>query len=1020
MKKYLILLTFITITNWIFGQYISTLTTVPINSLIQDTLIGNCILSSNVSANNGAYGYFNKMDSDFPFYSGIILSTGYINNAEGPDNNFAMGSSLFSGIDPDLQSLVLGFSSVTESSVIEFDFIPDNDEISFKYIFGSEEFPQYVNSDFNDVFGFFLSGPGINGPYSNNAINIALLPNGQSVTIDNIFNSASWYIGPSQWSSESGLAYNHSIQFNGATTILTASANVIPGQTYHIKLAIGDVGDGDYDSGVFIEAGSFTSVIGSIVNHTGTTLLDCYTREINVTAIGGNTYSWNNGITTAQNTFTSPGTYTVTITDINECYTTQRITITQNDSATNAQIINNSGTNVLNCDVRSINVTVTGGDAYIWNNGINTAQNTFTSPGIYSVTATINDRCPTSQSIIITEDITIPVGAIINHSGSSILNCNLNAISVTATGGNTYLWNNGTNTSQNTFTLPGTYIVTITASSMCTTTTSITITQDITMPDGSILNNTGTTILDCNNTSIRLTALGGSTYLWNNNVNVAQNIITSPGTYIVTITGNNGCIIVKDIEITQDIAIPDIGIINNTGTIVLDCDILAINVTATGGVSYIWNGGANTLSANNRFTNPGIYKVTATGTNGCINSKSIIITKVDNLNINISTTEILCKGGYSNITVNASGGFSPYTGTGTFNNISPGIYNYIVEDVNGCKGSKSINIIEPHKLNVDINIINHVSCYNGSDGRASAKVTGGVGSYNYKWNAPTLSDSRHINDLPSGIWSIEVTDDNNCYTKKEFAITQPSSPLNIEKTTTKDVTCNGGSNGSIQTIANGGVEPYNVYIYNQSTNMKEHFHDNLKAGNYLMLLKDNAGCEIYEEMSINQPNNIITNFIKKDPCCIGFHDGSIEIEVFGGIEPYTYRINDQISYSNHFDKLRQGIYKIHIYDANMCKFEMNEIILSDINKDCLIIPNAFSPNNDGINDTWILDGIENYPDAEVFIFNRWGQTIFESKGYKEAWNGKYENSYVPTATYIYTIKLFHEDIIHKGTVTVVY
>jgi gliding motility-associated-like protein len=140
---------------------------------------------------------------------------------------------------------------------LEFDFIPSGDTISFRYIFGSEEYPEFVNAGYNDAFGFFLSGPGISGPYSNGSVNIALVPGTATpVTIDNVSPSTNsvYYVNNSN-----GLAYGTAIQYDGTTVVLTANASVQCGQTYHIKLAICNIGDTGWDSGVFLEADSFSS-----------------------------------------------------------------------------------------------------------------------------------------------------------------------------------------------------------------------------------------------------------------------------------------------------------------------------------------------------------------------------------------------------------------------------------------------------------------------------------------------------------------------------------------------------------------------------------------------------------------------------------------------------------------------------------------------------------------------------------------------------------------------------------------
>jgi hypothetical protein len=243
---------------------------IPADVLIQDSLISGCVTAHNITTNSSdAFGAFSYSGDDFPFSSGLIMCSGPIENAIGPDDDTNDGGSIGSGSDEDLDALLSSsWTSIYDATIIEFDFVPASDTIRFNYIFGSEEFPEFANSSFNDVFGFFLSGPGINGPYSNNAINIAILPNGDPVTIDNVYNSGTWYLGPTGGNGGTGDAYNNVVQYDGCTVELTAEAIVTACETYHIKLAVGDAGDSAYDTGVFIEAGSFTSgVMINTVSH---------------------------------------------------------------------------------------------------------------------------------------------------------------------------------------------------------------------------------------------------------------------------------------------------------------------------------------------------------------------------------------------------------------------------------------------------------------------------------------------------------------------------------------------------------------------------------------------------------------------------------------------------------------------------------------------------------------------------------------------------------------------------------
>ena len=132
--------------------------------------------------------------------------------------------------------------------------------MNFRYLFGSEEYPEWSPSTFNDAFGFFLWGPGITGPYVlagyPNGANIATIPGGTPVTINNVCPTVNptFYVN-----NMAGAAYDSTIQYDGTTVLLTAAASVQCNQTYHIKLAISNVSDQAYDSGVFLEANSFSS-----------------------------------------------------------------------------------------------------------------------------------------------------------------------------------------------------------------------------------------------------------------------------------------------------------------------------------------------------------------------------------------------------------------------------------------------------------------------------------------------------------------------------------------------------------------------------------------------------------------------------------------------------------------------------------------------------------------------------------------------------------------------------------------
>ena len=232
------------------------LTLTPTNS---GTDLANMILgegitvtpdSINYTGANGSAGFFSEgMSSGIGVESGIILTTGQASDAVGPNNSSGTGSSNGGGEDADLDSLIPGFST-QDTSVLEFDFESEGGDLFFNFAFASEEYNEFVNSSYNDVFGFFLDGE-----------NIALIPGTETpVAIDNVnldVNSQFYN------NNEDG---SFDLEYDGFTDVLTAQASNLSAGTHTIKLAVGDAGDSILDSAVFIGANSFADVEVPVVD----------------------------------------------------------------------------------------------------------------------------------------------------------------------------------------------------------------------------------------------------------------------------------------------------------------------------------------------------------------------------------------------------------------------------------------------------------------------------------------------------------------------------------------------------------------------------------------------------------------------------------------------------------------------------------------------------------------------------------------------------------------------------------
>ncbi len=252
-----------------------------------ENLISNIFLGEGVEVLSVEYfgvptavGYFNNAEDEIGINRGVIMTSGAVAQSPtfvGVDNVGSAFASSPNGAtaannDPDLQAI--STATVFDAAKYVITFIPTSDTLRFNYVWASEEYPEWACSSFNDVFGFFLSGPGINGPYENNGINIALIPGTNlPVAINNLHpaNGANCPPENEQFYVSNNNSSNQPV-YDGFTTVLTAEAIVTPCEVYTIKLVIADNGDGVFDSGVFLEAKSFGT--GSLDVEVVTTSVD--------------------------------------------------------------------------------------------------------------------------------------------------------------------------------------------------------------------------------------------------------------------------------------------------------------------------------------------------------------------------------------------------------------------------------------------------------------------------------------------------------------------------------------------------------------------------------------------------------------------------------------------------------------------------------------------------------------------------------------------------------------------------
>ncbi|MBN2681688.1 MAG: choice-of-anchor L domain-containing protein [Bacteroidales bacterium] len=954
-------------------------TTYTPTQLVQDILITGCLEAFNVNYTGDitAIGYFSAENTPLGFNEGIILASGSVSNAIGPNNIGSAGNNCLTPGDANLNAIC----SLTtyDAAILEFDFIPQDNTLAFNFIFGSEEYPEFIDAGFNDVFAFFLTG----GPEGYNNQNIALIPGsgGVPVAIDNLnagnpvgsaCDYCAYYID-----NGTGLnpTVNTDLQYDGLTTSLTATASVTACQTYHIKIAIADAGDGVYDSGVFLQAGSFASGDGvevdlADINGESFVTEGCdyvltfgrqdpsnITDPVNITysvagtASSGADYQTLSGSATilsgqASVSITIPtysdliaeGSETIIVSITNAICpcggtTTVSDTITIIDNLFNAQIVN---PDMSICTSTSISLTteilVSSSEpyTYLWSSGATTSGINVSPTSSTTYTVTITDAC--GKQVVDDFNVSIePLAIEIDGTNVTCANGDNGYAEVTPiTGSPTFSYNwlpavSSSNIAENLS--EGTYSVTVTDALSCSASASITITEPeaITIELSSTPEECGA----CDGTATVSLVNNGTlpyTYHWSDNQNTATASNLCSGSIFVTVTDANGCTATSSISVSSSGSV-EAGFSDNGPQCFNGNSFHFTNIGASGiDYSYYWDfgdesGTSNIENPDYTYSSPGEYIVTQTIMVGeCEDSYSSTIIVNTHPNVNIIGTNPSCSeycDGTALTSVTGSGTVFSYlwSNSQTSNpalNLCEGEYSVIVSDENGCTATNTVTLTEPQALSVFLTTQNEL-CYESCDGSISATGEGGTGTFSFQWSNGQL-DANAIN-LCSGNYSVSMTDANGCQAIQLATISGPEA-IQIEVSEVIPSECN-NSNGSILVSASGGTPAY-TYLWSPVGGTNEELTD-ISTGNYTILVSDLNSCE--ESITvfvpeIGGPDNLI--FVSQDPSCYGFSDGYATAAASGGTSPYTYQWSN-LSVGNTAENLSAEIeYYVTAYDSNNC------------------------------------------------------------------------------------------------------
>lgn len=511
-------------------------------------------------------------------------------------------------------------------------------------------------------------------------------------------------------------------------------------------------------------------------------------------------------------------------------------------------------------------------------------------------------------------------------------------------------------------------------------------------------------------------------YLWDNIPPTTSSTVTglSPNVwYHVTVTDNNGC---KDKD-SISMAEPNILTIlpthtNPTCGLINGSAFVAVN----GGsfpYTYWWSNGGTDSSLNNIAA--GVYFVTATDAHGCTVDTIISLTTYPLVNANLVVTNPTCFG-YTNGSVQAiiTGGTGPFAylwsngaTTATVTGLSADTVSLLITDVHTCSFSDTVILTQPIILTLSLSTTD-VSCFGMANGIINTIVLGGTIPYSYHWSTTSLNPSLVAG---SGIYSVTIIDSHSCSVVATDTIFQPLSALSAFLLT-DSTNCWGDSTGSATVTPIGGTPSY-TYLWSTNPIQTSNHSINLKAGLYIVTVTDYNLCHYIDTLRIHQPSKIEINSFVIPTSCEEGDDGQIEVHPFGGFSPYNVLFfSEPPQFDSIAENLNKGSYDVKVTDKLGC-YSIFTIGVKNTDIPCLQIPTAFTPNVDGIHDTWNIKNLYLYPKAKMEVYNRWGSLIYSAGVSDQRWDGKFNGVDVPTGTYIYIINLGNETKPKQGTVTII-
>jgi len=653
--------------------------------------------------------------------------------------------------------------------------------------------------------------------------------------------------------------------------------------------------------------------------------------------------------------------------------------------------------------------------------------------GVYTVTVTDTKGCTSTASFTITEPSIFSITNVVVQDPLCAGNNN-GTITVSTSGGTglpsfTLSPVLGVQGPSGTFTglTGGTYTVTGVDGNGCSVTTAVVLTD----PLGIAWTTATATNISCygaGDGKIEVSASGGvGTIVYTISPLIAQplvghfNPIATAQCYTVTATDNNGCFITTVLCIAEP------------APITFNAPIVQDNLChggVSGGITISVNGGTPPFTytlnpgaqVNNTGTFTGLgagsYTVMVSDSNGCSStSQAILISEPQAIVFNtVNVHEVYCYGeATGSIAVVASGGtglisfsISP-SGTqlplGFFKYLVAGTYTITATDANGCTLTTTSLITENPRLHItDLSIVEPICAYD-STGVIQATGVGGVAPIMYSLNNGLPNLTGTFTGLMIGQYKLTLIDNLGCSHDTLVDLTGPTLVgANIRIENTK---CIDSEDGRVFVEGTGGRGGYKYFITPGLHINKTGLFFDLGAGTYTLRVVDTVGCEYQTTITVNPPLNPLGSMMsKQDLSCYGRgNEGSATVSAFGGQLPYVYEWNTSPVQNTATAKdLYFGWYYVQVTDANGCVVRDSVYVEEGPCCDVTMIPNAFSPNGDNVNDEFKIMTTAGIELIQLEIYDRWGQRVWSSVDWRRGWDGRIDGQDADMGNYFYVFR----------------